>query len=78
MLTQKKIINGTTGTRTGTELEHEQLVKGTVTSVNAKLEKKKQNAANWMSDWYCKKKIIVIKLGIYCKEKIYIQVVMLW
>ena len=41
MLTQKKkIINGTTGTRTGTELEHEQLVKGTVTSVNVKLEKK--------------------------------------
>ena len=32
--------------RTGTELEHEQLVEGTVTSVNVKLEKKKQNAVN--------------------------------
>ena len=30
MLTQK-ILNGITGTRTGTELEHEQLVKGMVT-----------------------------------------------
>ena len=30
MLVLKKIINGTTGTRTGMELEHEKLVKGTV------------------------------------------------
>ena len=30
MLTQK-ILNGITGTRTGMELEHEQLVKGMVT-----------------------------------------------
>ena len=35
-----KNINGTTGTRTGMELEHEQLVKRMVKSVNAKLEKK--------------------------------------
>ena len=27
----QKILNGITGTRTGTELEHEQLVKGMVT-----------------------------------------------
>ena len=35
--------------RTGTELEHEQLVKG----VNkCKLEKKKRNAVSRTSDWY--------------------------
>ena len=42
MLILKIIINGTTGMRTGTELEREQLVKGMVTSVNEKLEKKKK------------------------------------
>ena len=74
----KKIINGTTGTRTGMELEHEQLVKGTVTSVNEKLEKKNKM---WFIEHLigtAKRKMIVIKLGIYCKEKIYTQVVLLW
>ena len=40
--------------RTGTELEHEQLVKGRVTSVNAKLEKK--NKMRLIDVWYCKRK----------------------
>ena len=39
-----KNINGTTVMRTGTELEHEQLVRGMVTSVNVKLEKKKKRS----------------------------------
>ena len=35
-----KNINGTTGTRTGTELEHEKLVRGMVKSVNANWKRK--------------------------------------
>ena len=60
------------------ELEHEQLVKGMVKVLNAKLEKKNKMRLIEHLIGTAKKKMIVIKLGIYCKEKIYIQVIMLW
>ena len=45
-----------TETRTGMELEHEQLVKRTVTGVS-QLELEKKNAVSQMSDCYCKREI---------------------
>ena len=55
MLCIKSKLNPRTETRTGTELEHEQLVKRTVTDVS-QLELEK-NAVSRTSDCYCKREI---------------------
>ena len=56
MLCLKSTLNPRTEMRTGTELDHEQLVKRTVTGVSQlKLEKK--IAGSRMSDCYCKREI---------------------